>query len=85
VDLLRDDPGDDPRDLVAEAAAVFGATMVIFDPELTSGRRNELLSSLVEAALTTGSSGRDGIGAHYSLEYDKGADGLLVIKVVPKP
>jgi hypothetical protein len=67
TDLLRDDRDAHSRDQVAEAAAVFRATMVNFDPELQPGRRQELLSNLTEAALAQGSSERDGIQAQYSL------------------
>jgi hypothetical protein len=58
--------------------------MESFDPDLQPARRSKLLSDLTEAVLTKGQSESDGIDGHYSLAFDHGADGLLVITVVPR-
>ena len=85
TDLLRDAADADPGDLVADATAVLAATMATYDPELSSERREQFLSSLTQDALTRGQSAGDGFHARYELAFDQGADGLLVITVTPSP
>jgi hypothetical protein len=84
TDLLRDDPDVPPGDLIADAGAVLAVTMASFDPGLPAKRREQLLSNLTKTALTQGHSEGNGIRVRYTLEFDQGADGLLVIIVTPK-
>jgi hypothetical protein len=61
----------------------LGATMVIFDPDLSGARRVQLLSDLTETALEEEKSEREGIDARYSLTFDEAASGKLMIAVTP--
>jgi hypothetical protein len=84
TDLLGDQAGVDPQDLLRDATLVFGATMAEFDPRLRPDRRNDVVSDLIGTALHQGHSEQDGAEAHYALGFDEDADGLLVIAVMPK-
>jgi hypothetical protein len=84
IDLIRDGPGFDPIALVADVTTVLAATSRNFDPLLAAEERGGLIAGLITAALATGRSEGNGIDAHYALTYDEGADGLLVITVLPK-
>ena len=83
ADLFRDEPSADPLSVVNDSVLVFGATMVIFDPDLPVGRRVQLLSDLTETALEEGESEGEGINARYSLTFDEAASGKLMIAVTP--
>jgi hypothetical protein len=85
ADLLATDAAGEVHDRVADATMALGATMEIFDSELQPARRSKLLSDLPGTALRDGQSEGDGIKAHYSLAFDHGADGLLVLTVTPRP
>ena len=83
ADLFRDEPSADPLSVVDDSVLAFGATMVIFDPDLPVGRRVQLLSDLTETALEGGESEGEGIAARYSLTFDEAASGKLMIAVTP--
>jgi hypothetical protein len=85
ADLLREEADASPQDLVGDAVAVLGETMTVYDPGLRPSQRDELLSDWIQAVLTNGQSGGDGGHAHYSLAFDQGADGLLVIMITTRP
>jgi hypothetical protein len=84
ADLLATDAAGDVHERVTEAISAWGATMEIVDPELQPDRRSRLLSDLPGTALRDGRSEGTGINARYLLEFDQGADGLLMIAVAPK-
>ncbi|MBQ0821900.1 hypothetical protein KBI52_17040 [Microvirga sp. HBU67558] len=84
ADLLRDEAHISPQDLVGDALAVLSATMAGYDPDLQPPRRDELLADWAKTVLTTGHSAGAGLLADYSLSFDQGADGFLVITIVPK-
>jgi hypothetical protein len=84
ADLLRDETDISPQELVDDVLAVLHATMTGYDPILQPSRRDELLANWTAAVLTQGHSEGDGVLARYSLSFDQGADGLLVITVASK-
>jgi hypothetical protein len=83
ADLFRDEPRADPHSTVADSVLAFGATMVIFDPDLSGARRVQMLSDLIETALEEEKSEGEGIDARYSLTFDEAASGKLMIAVTP--
>ena len=49
-----------------------------------SGARDSLLTALLEGALRRERREGVGVGTRYAAAFDEGADGLLVITVLPK-
>ena len=82
ADLSRDDTTAEPLAAVTDLVLVFGATVVIFDPDLPPDRRVQLLSDTIEVALTTGASEENGRDAHFASLFNE-ADGLFVIVITP--
>jgi hypothetical protein len=84
ADLLREGPTTKPLATITDVVLVFGASIVVFDPDLLPDRRVQLLSDTVERALTTGTSEESGLAADYALKFDEAASGLLVIVITPR-
>ena len=84
ADLLGEEDAADALAAVTDVVLVYGATMVIFDPDLRRDRRVQLLSDTIEKALTTGPSEEDGLEAHYTTMFDEAADGQLVVVIIPR-
>jgi hypothetical protein len=83
ADLMQDEAGDSPIQMVADCVLMLGATMVVVDPQLPAVRRVQLLSDLIIEVLDTGSSENEGVNARYTLVFDEAASGMLNIMVTP--
>ena len=83
ADLMQDEAGASPIQMVADCVLMLGATMVVVDPQLPAVRRVQLLSDLITEVLDTGSSENEGVNARYTLVFDEAASGMLHITVTP--
>jgi hypothetical protein len=83
ADLMQDEVGASPIQMVADCVLMLGATMVVVDPQLPAVRRVQLLSDLITEVLDTGSSENEGVNARYTLVFDEAASGMLSITVTP--
>lgn len=82
-DILQEKPGADPASMITDLVLAFGATMVVFDPQLPAERRVQLLSDLTNTALSAGRSEASGRNARYSIIFDETAGGSIKVTAVP--
>ena len=83
ADLMQDEAGASPIQMVADCVLMLGATMMVVDPQLPAVRRVQLLSDLITEVLDTGWSENEGVNARYTLVFDEAASGMLNITVTP--
>lgn len=83
ADLLREKPDAERLAALSDCMLTLRATMMIFDPNVSAERRNQLLSKMTAAALDTGEGKDEGADARYSLIFDEATSGRLSITVIP--